>query len=205
MKIMGIDPGLADVGYGIIERDDRTGALGHCAHGVIRTFPRDALARRLDHIYQTLRGIIEVNQPEVVAIEELFFAANMKTAIAVAQARGAAILATAQSGVELIEYTPPQIKLAVVGHGRADKRQVQMMTRAVLGMKEIPRPDHAADALAVAICHAHGLNSVRRKAMTQKGTTRNRGDAETARAETEPEFENPNKALLALSRTRRRR
>jgi len=205
MKVMGIDPGLADVGYGIVERDDAGGAR-HLAHGVIQTSSKSPVPQRLAKIHRDLVEIIREHAPDQVAVEELFFAANMKTAIAVAQGRGAAILALAQSGVELAEYTPLQVKVALVGYGRASKMQVQQMVRAVLGLKEIPKPDHAADALAIALCHLHSMKSVRSRAEAQEEETRRRGDAEARGTEDSPEDgrREKNKSLLSQRRTRRR-
>jgi crossover junction endodeoxyribonuclease RuvC len=159
MRILGIDPGLASVGYGLIVYPE--GGPEDVTWGTITTPSTQDTAQRLHTIYHTLQNLIREHKPDVVSIEELFFATNMKTAIAVAQARGAAILATAESGVEVAEYTPLQIKKAISGQGRATKQQVQKMDSVLLGLKEIPRPDHAADALAAALCHGHTLKSSR--------------------------------------------
>lgn len=199
MIILGIDPGLADLGYGVIEEAAAPGrgrTLRHLAHGVIRTRAGEPTAKRLDQIYRGLSEVIERWKPDAAAVEELFFAANMKTAIAVAQARGAAILATALAGIPLGEYSPPQIKLAIAGTGRASKRQVQMMVKAVLAMPEMPEPDHAADGLAAAICHAHMAKSPITKARRASRAAAAGGGAE--------EESNPNKALLAMARGKRR-
>ncbi|NQU42588.1 crossover junction endodeoxyribonuclease RuvC [bacterium] len=155
MRILGVDPGLAAMGWGLIEYPN--GTPHSVRWGQVRTSPRDAMAQRLRQIYHGLRDLIRETEPDAVAIEQLFFATNVKTAIVVAQARGAAIPATAESGVEIFEYTPLQIKKAVTGRGRASKPQVQHMVAALLGLREIPRPDHAADALAAALSHAHTL------------------------------------------------
>lgn len=191
--MLGIDPGLADVGYGVVERNGRTRKIECVAYGVIRTRAGNAVAQRLQTIFRELTSIIEKFSPDEVAVEELFFASNVSTAMSVAQARGVAILASAESGMPLGEYSPPQIKQAVTGSGKADKGQVQRMVRAVLDLKEIPRPDHAADALAVALCHLH-LSASMHRAKTQPPS----GKAASPVA-------NENKALLAQQRRRRRR
>jgi crossover junction endodeoxyribonuclease RuvC len=188
--VLGIDPGLADVGYGVVEFEDRSRGVRCVACGVIRTPAGETQPRRLQTIYRELKAIVAEHRPDAVAIEEIYFAKNAKTAIGVAQGRGAAILATADSGAPLAEYSPPRIKLALVGHGRAGKRQVQMMVRALLGLKEIPKPDHAADALAAALCHLHTAHSLGRRADAQAASQR---------------VESTNKALLAQSRGARRR
>ncbi len=152
MIILGIDPGLAHTGCGIIQAEgDRLRLLGY---GVITTPAHDPLPGRLREIYRGIREICDEYHPDSVAVEDIFFAANVKTAVAVAQARGVAILASEESGASLFQYSPLHIKMAVVGYGRASKKQVQEMVKVILTLSEIPRPDHAADALAVAICHA---------------------------------------------------
>jgi crossover junction endodeoxyribonuclease RuvC len=157
MRIIGIDPGLASVGWGLIVHPE--GGPDQVQWGEIRTRAGEPTARRLQEIYQQLRTLVDQLRPDAVSIEELFFAANVKTAISVAQARGVAVLATADSGVEVFEYTPLQIKKAVSGRGRASKMQVQKMVQILLALREPPRPDHAADALAAALCHAHTLKT----------------------------------------------
>lgn len=194
LRVMGIDPGLADLGVGILQRDPRTRQLAWVHHTVIRTRAGLPVAKRLQTLYLELTGLIEAYRPDEVAMEELFFASNVTTAMSVAQARGVAILASAQSGIPLGEYSPPQIKQAVTGSGKADKRQVQLMVRAVLRLEAIPRPDHAADALAVAICHLHHSAPLRRARMEHAASGAG-ADAEA----------NPNKLLLAQQRKRRRR
>lgn len=159
MRILGIDPGLAAVGYGLIVYPE--GGPADVKWGAIRTPAGEATAQRLRTIYRTLQGLIREMKPDVVSIEELFFATNVKTAMAVAQARGVAVLATAESAVEVAEYTPLQIKKAISGNGRATKMQVQKMVSILLGLKEIPKPDHAADALAAALCHGHSVKATR--------------------------------------------
>ena len=159
MRILGVDPGLAAVGWGLIVYPE--GGPADVKWGRLSTSPRQSTPQRLQKIYHGLRDLIRELKPEAVSIEQLFFAANVKTAIVVAQARGAALLATAESGVEVVEYTPLQIKKAVSGRGRASKAQVQKMVATLLGLSEIPRPDHAADALAAALCHGHTLKADR--------------------------------------------
>jgi crossover junction endodeoxyribonuclease RuvC len=159
MRILGIDPGLAAVGWGFIVYPE--GGPRDVQWGEIRTASDLPTARRLQKIYRDLEDLIRNLRPEAVSIEELFFAANVRTAIIVAQARGAAILATAESRVDVVEYTPLQIKKAVTGRGRAPKQQIQRMVATLLGLKETPRPDHAADALAAALCHGHTLKTRR--------------------------------------------
>ena len=155
-KIFGIDPGTAITGFGVIESGDNPKFI---TAGVIRTPAKQALELRLETIYKDLAELLEEHQPDEVAIEQLYFAANVTTAMAVSHARGAAMLACVHSGVDLSEYTPLQIKQALTGYGRADKQQIQEMVRVMLGLGSIPKPDDAADALAVAICHAQVINT----------------------------------------------
>ena len=153
MIILGVDPGLANTGWGVIER---SGSSLHClAYGCIATSPDEPLSRRLAQVHDELASVIERYAPTEASVESVYFSTNAKTAFATGQARGVAVLATADAGLELAEYGPGEIKMAVVGTGGADKQQVQYMVRVVLGLADTPRPDHAADALAAAICHAH--------------------------------------------------
>jgi len=153
MTILGIDPGTADTGYGIIDTEgDRTTVI---AYGSIRTSPRLAAAQRLAQVYDRLADLIEVYRPDVMAVERLFFAKNERTALAVGRTVGVVLLCAAQKDVPTVEYTPNEVKQAVVGYGAAEKRQVQYMVTKILGLNEIPKPDDAADALALCICHAH--------------------------------------------------
>jgi len=157
MLIMGIDPGIAISGYGLIRNnsnDDNTAI----EYGVLKTEPGISVPKRLEYIFNGYIELIKRYDPEAIAIEELFFNKNAKTIITVGQARGAALLAASLMNIEVFEYTPLQVKQAVVGYGRAEKLQIQEMTRIILDLKEIPRPDDAADALAVALCH---INSSR--------------------------------------------
>jgi crossover junction endodeoxyribonuclease RuvC len=154
MLVIGIDPGIATTGYGLLrERPD--GSLETVAYGAILTPAHTSLAERLLELYRQLSAILLLHQPRSGAVEKLFFQRNVRTAINVGQARGVAMLALAQSGVQVAEYTPLEVKQAVVGYGGADKNQVQQMVRALLGLPEVPRPDDTADALAIAICHMH--------------------------------------------------
>ncbi len=157
MIILGIDPGYAIMGYGILEMKGNTFKV--LAYGSITTDANMYMADRLKCIYSDLTEIISKYEPDELAIEDLFFNTNTKTAIKVGQARGVAILAAANFGMEVWEYTPLQIKQALVGYGRAEKKQVQEMVKTILNLKEVPKPDDTADALAVAICHGHGGGS----------------------------------------------
>ena len=203
LRVLGIDPGLADVGYGVIDWPREGHAASLVDYGVIQTAAGESLAARLDQIYQRLSGLIERVKPDVVAIEELFFAKNVKTAMVVAHGRAACILATARSGVSVCEYTPLEIKQALTGHGRASKIQVQMMVRAVLRLSEIPRPDHAADALAAALCHVHLLPLQEKidRAKSKLGAAA----PKAASAGKGPDEIDPRKLLLAQQRRRRGR
>ena len=156
MIILGIDPGLAIVGYGVIECIGNRYKPIDC--GCITTDSKILFPNRLKIIYDEMLSLIDKYKPDDVAMEELFFNKNVKTAIKVGQARGVEILAAINKGLDVYEYTPLQIKQSVVGYGRAEKRQVQEMVKLLLNLKEIPKPDDAADALAVAICHSSSLN-----------------------------------------------
>jgi crossover junction endodeoxyribonuclease RuvC len=154
MLAIGIDPGTAITGFGVI-REEQDGSLTVIDYGVIETSSKDSMPQRLVQLYQNLKNIIQQHNPQSGAVEKLFFARNVRTALSVGQARGVALLALAEAGVEISEYSPNEIKQAVAGYGGADKNQVQYMVRALLELEEIPKPDDAADALAVAICHLH--------------------------------------------------
>ena len=154
MLVLGIDPGTATTGYGLI-RSGSNGDLVSVAYGVITTPGNTSPESRLLSIYNELIDLIALHNPETAAVEKLFFQRNVTTALAVGQARGVVLLALAQKNIALMEYTPMEIKQAVTGYGGADKTQVQAMVKAILNLNEIPRPDDAADALAVAICHCH--------------------------------------------------
>lgn len=154
MLVIGIDPGTASTGYGLI-RQTPDGGLELVDFGVITTPPDVHMPNRLMQLHSDLADLLTQHQPDSGAVEKLFFQRNISTAISVGQARGVALLALAQAGVEIKEYTPREIKQAVVGYGNAEKMQVQQMVRTLLEMESTPRPDDAADALAVAICHLH--------------------------------------------------
>jgi len=154
MIALGIDPGTAITGYGIV-KDAPDGRLFEICHGVIRTDSKSPFPLRLKRIHDGIASLIKQHKPEVVAVEQLFFGKNAKTALSVGHARGVVILTGVLADLELFEYTPIQVKEAVVGYGRAEKMQVQQMVKMLLGLTEIPKPDDAADALAVAICHLH--------------------------------------------------
>jgi len=151
--VLGIDPGLANTGYGVVER--RGGRLVALDGGVIQTRAGVAHERRLADIHAGIEALLAEHQPDAVALEELYFGQNVRTAFAVGQARGVVMLAAGQRGVPCSSYTPQQVKGAVCGSGRAEKDQVARMVKTLLGLVEEPRPDHAADALAVAVCHAN--------------------------------------------------
>jgi crossover junction endodeoxyribonuclease RuvC len=153
MLVLGIDPGTAITGYGLVQGE--SDALTLVTHGAITTPSDWPLPERLQRIYQELTALIEDGQPTAVAVEELFFSKNVRTALSVGQARGVALLAAANAGLPIHEYTPLQVKQAIVGYGRATKDQVQQMVRMLLGLDSVPQPDDAADAIAIAICHIH--------------------------------------------------
>lgn len=153
MRILGIDPGYAILGYGIV--DMKGNRFSVCGYGAITTDSSMEMPDRLKHLYTNLMDIIQEFEPDVVSIEELFFNTNSKTAILVGQARGVAILACANSGLEIREYTPLEIKMGLAGYGRAEKKQIQFMVKTILNLSEVPKPDDTADALAAAICHGN--------------------------------------------------
>ena len=158
MRILGIDPGYAIVGFGLIEYDNAKFKPLDC--GVLTT-PQDMpFSKRLKSLYDTLTLLIADKKPDVLSIETLFFNTNVTTAISVGHARGVLILAAENAGIPVFEYTPLQVKQAVVGYGRAEKKQVQQMTKAILNLDAVPKPDDTADALAIAICHAHSYRAV---------------------------------------------
>ncbi|MGB9803926.1 crossover junction endodeoxyribonuclease RuvC [Desulfofundulus sp.] len=156
MRVIGVDPGTAVTGYGIVEL--RGNVLRAVAYDCITTRSDQPMPLRLQYLYRQLEMVLKLHQPGQFAVEELFFNKNVRTALAVGQARGIALLAAVNAGLEIAEYTPLEVKQAVVGYGRATKEQVQYMVRALLCLPEIPRPDDVADALAVAICHAHRVS-----------------------------------------------
>lgn len=156
MIILGIDPGYAIVGYGAIEYSDYKFRV--IEYGAITTEANEDMFSRLKSIHDSLKEIISRIRPDCLSIEELFFNSNQKTAINVAQARGVLILAAMNEDIPVFEYTPLQIKQAIVGYGRAEKKQIQQMVKMLLNLEKIPKPDDTADALAIAVCHAHSFN-----------------------------------------------
>jgi crossover junction endodeoxyribonuclease RuvC len=163
--VLGIDPGTAITGYGLVREDDEGLALVHC--GAITTPAGQPLPARLQAIYQGLASVIREHRPETAAVEELFFSRNVRTALSVGHARGVALLALADAGLPIYEYKPLEVKQAIAGYGGADKHQVQEMVRMLLDLDEVPQPDDAADAVAVAVCHIH---SARMTAMISGAT-----------------------------------
>lgn len=155
MIILGMDPGLAISGYGLIEYVGNKFKM--LEYGCVTSEPSMPFPLRLRHIYESYIEMIDKYKPDAIAIEELFYNKNVKTAIAIGEARGVHLLAGQMKDIPLYEYTPLQIKQGIVGYGRAEKKQVQEMVKLILGLDKIPKPDDAADGLAVAICHAHSL------------------------------------------------
>lgn len=155
MLILGIDPGIARVGVGLVKYENKKTTV--LTYGCLTTNLRDASAHRLNNLYEQLTTFIKQYRPDAVAVENIFFFKNLKTVIGVSQARGVILLAASRQKTAIFEFTPLQIKQAITGYGRADKQQIQQMVKTVLCLKEIPRPDDAADALAAAICCAHSL------------------------------------------------
>ncbi len=164
LRILGIDPGLATVGFSIVDVEKSKMKLVTC--GVISTPAHTSLSSRLDRIFGDMNELISSFNPNVMSIEELFFNTNITTGIAVAHARGVILLSAYRAGVQVFEYTPLQVKQAVVGYGRAEKNQVIDMVRRILALPAAPRPDDAADAVALAICHARSSTSLLSKGVT---------------------------------------
>ena len=158
MRILGLDPGIATVGFGIVDTEKNRQKLVNC--GVITTPAHTPLTNRLDQIYSDLEELIGIYHPDAMAIEELFFNTNITTGISVAQGRGVILLCAFRSGIAIYEYTPLQVKQAVVGYGRAEKKQVQEMVKRILNLSAVPKPDDAADAVALALCHARSSTSL---------------------------------------------
>ena len=158
MRILGIDPGVATIGFGIVDSDRNRHRLVTC--GVITTPAHTSLSSRLEQIYDDLTRLLEAFKPDAVSVEELFFNTNITTGIAVAHGRGVILLACRKAGVKIYEYTPLQVKQAVVGYGRAEKAQVMDMVRRLCGLSAPPKPDDAADAVALALCHARSSTSL---------------------------------------------
>ena len=153
MLVLGIDPGTAITGYGLVHEQDDGLSLVEC--GVVTTPSSQPLPERLQTIYRGLSDVVRRFQPEEAAVEELFFSRNVRTALSVGQARGVALLALVDAGLPIYEYKPLEVKQAVAGYGGADKQQVQEMVRMLLNLERVPQPDDAADAVAVAVCHIH--------------------------------------------------
>ena len=158
MIILAIDPGYAIVGFGVISYNGSRFKV--LEYGAITTDKNTPFPERLNEIYDGMNYLLDKYQPAAISIEKLYFNTNTTTAISVAQARGVCVLAGVKHGVEIAEYTPLQVKMAVTGYGRAEKHQIMEMTKTLLSLKEIPKPDDAADALAIAICHAHTSGSI---------------------------------------------
>lgn len=158
MRILGIDPGIATIGFGIVDTDKNKHKLVKC--GVISTPAHTSLASRLELIYNDISELLDIFKPDAVSIEELFFNTNITTGISVAHGRGVLLLACQKAGVRIYEYTPLQVKQAVVGYGRAEKYQVMDMVKRICGLSAPPKPDDAADAVALAICHARSSTSL---------------------------------------------
>jgi crossover junction endodeoxyribonuclease RuvC len=156
VRVLGIDPGTGILGFGVIDVTIK-GKVTMVDAGVIRTPVKEDDAVRLATIYEELNDIIKHSRPEIMAVEKLFFSRNVTTAMTVSQARGVVLLSGQQNGLGLYEYTPQEVKMALTGYGRAEKKQIQEMVRQVLGLKEVPKPDDCADALAVAITHSMNM------------------------------------------------
>ena len=159
MLTLGIDPGTATTGFGLVRQQGDK--LSHVGNGCISTSSKETPQNRLGIIYHELKQLILLHRPDVIAVERLYFGENSKTAMAVGQARGIILLAAAERKIAVSEYTPLEVKMALTGYGKAEKRQIQQMVRILLKLDDIPRPDDAADALAVAICHLHSYKIAR--------------------------------------------
>ena len=167
MRILGIDPGYGITGFGLVDAQRGQFQLLRC--GAITTSAGMDFSARLEIIYEDMRQLLEVTKPDVVAIEELFFGQNVTTGIGVAQSRGVILLAIRQAGLPVHQYKPMQVKQAVVGYGNATKRQVQDMTKRLLHLQAMPKPDDAADAIAIALCHGRSATSLIAQASKQQG------------------------------------
>jgi crossover junction endodeoxyribonuclease RuvC len=168
VRIFGIDPGSERTGYGCVETDGRRHVLVIC--GAITAARTDAFPQRLARIHRELSRLISVCRPDCVAVENLFHAVNVRSALKLGHARGVAMLAAVEAGCPLVEYTPAEVKRAVVGYGRAEKHQVQQMIKLLLGLRQVPSPHDAADALAVAICHVNSMSPASVKVRASRGT-----------------------------------
>ena len=151
MKILGIDPGTATTGWAILE--EKNGEITPLAYGHISTSPKNSTAERLKEVADDMKRIIKKYQPQESAVEDIFFFKNVKTVIKVSQSRGAMLLSLEQAKIKIFEYTPLQVKQAITGYGRAEKKQIQLMVKNILKLKEVPKPDDTADAIAIALCH----------------------------------------------------
>lgn len=165
MLVIGIDPGTASTGFGLV-REDSAGNLSAVEYGVIQTPPGQAMPDRLLSLYQYIQHLLTLHRPETSAVEKLFFQRNVRTAMAVGQGRGVVLLALAEAGIPVVEYAPSEVKQAISGYGGAEKKQVQQMVKILLNLKTLPQPDDAADALALAICCLH---SRRMQALVEEG------------------------------------
>ena len=170
MRILGIDPGYGITGFGLIEGQRSQFAL--LRYGAITTPPGTDFSARLEMIYDDMTELLRLSKPDAVAIEELFFGQNVTTGIGVAQSRGVILLAIRQAGVPVFSYKPMQVKQSVVGYGNATKHQVQDMTRRLLRLEKVPKPDDAADAIAIALCHARSHTSLLGQVQTQSGANK---------------------------------
>ncbi len=161
MRILGIDPGIAIVGYGVVDKEGNS--YKTIAYDAVTTRAHTPLPERLEKVYNGVNEIIKKYKPDAMSIEELFFNNNAKTALTVGQARGVIILAAMQNKIPVYEYTPLQVKQALTGYGRASKTQIQQMMKSMLGLSEVPKPDDVADALAIAVCHGNSMrfNSIK--------------------------------------------
>lgn len=171
MRVLGIDPGTAIVGFSVVDYIDKK--MNLIEYGCIYTEKDENMPRRIKKIYESLNEIIERYKPEYLAIEELFYFKNNKTVISVSQARGVMLLCAEQNGLKIFEYTPLQVKMGITGYGRAEKQQVQVMVQKILGLKEIPKPDDAADAIALAITHINSSTSLLANVRSKKIDTKN--------------------------------
>ena len=169
MRILGIDPGIATIGFAVLDAERSSYRLVQC--GVITTPAHTSLSSRLDQIYQDMRQLLEAFKPDAVSVEELFFNTNITTGIAVAHGRGVILLSCQQAGLRIYEYTPLQVKQSVVGYGRAEKKQVMEMVKRLCGLKTPPKPDDAADAVALALCHARSSTSLLSKGEREECST----------------------------------
>ncbi|MBI4409884.1 MAG: crossover junction endodeoxyribonuclease RuvC [Gemmatimonadetes bacterium] len=166
MIVLGVDPGTATTGYGVVARG-RDGAVSLLECGVIRTTPRSDLARRVAEIYEGIEEVLTRRTPEIVAVEGIFYSRNARTAMVLGHARGAVLLAAAQRELPVAEYSPAEVKHAIVGSGRATKEQIQFMVQRLLRLKAPPQPADAADAVAIALCHCYALAAARLATLAQ--------------------------------------